>query len=980
MIVVEPRTYPGREFTASLRSWLPRAELASPPDLFAPWLSAATRPADTGEVALIPDAVKRGLEDVVLGAGVELIYAAPAVGLIADGTRIAGVVTGHKSGVRAVLARHVVDATDWGLLARLAAPQALADGSDDARIACRTLEFTGVEPGDPSAAISVVRTMTGVRDAVVHRGHAGTGHALVELVLDLPLASPDLAGRMAAEVAARALSVQAVSLLRARAPGFGRARLAQASWELHRISPWRRPDSDAWIPGVPGLSLLSSCAAPAGLDARVMLEPAPAARAGAAAADAVDRAIAAAPEPDRTRSAGWFVPGGGLAGAAEDGVMPPAPGTIARRMETVPELCRAQVLVAGGGTSGATAAAVAAGEGLTTVLLEMNDGLGGTGTVGGVDSYWFGRRVGFTAEVDRRVAAVSAKLGIPTGAKWNVEAKMHALLEWVEQAGCRTFFGCIVAEAVMEGDRIVGALVATPDGLRSITADVVVDASGDGDVAAAAGAAFTYGSVRDGLPMWYLLAPVIAPGEIQNGFTSAMAVGDPRDYTRAIVAGRRNWPGHDHMPYVAPRETRHIRGGAVLGVTDHLLLRRFPDTINICFANCDIKGRSAADWIGFGILPPNAELEIPYRAVVPERIDGLLIAGKAYSCTHDYLATARMQADLQNQGGAIALAAVQSVRRGIAPRAVDVAVLQAELITRGVLPTGWTERAVTAPPLTGTDVAALVNRLTGDEPFHLEQGFDDRMTEPLVVVQLCTAGPTALPVLTAAYRKASGALRLLLARILAWHGSREGVPAIVEAIEALTERPALPPAAWQYRHAGVPPDNGVMPEPCHLLHALALAPDDRLGPVLDRIVAKFDPSVDDFRDRQKGCFYYADEVCVAAERWGNPSAIPALQTLAGRAAIKGRSTRSLEPDFILDRLAYLELAAARALARCGSPDGVRTLIEYLSDGRALFVAHARSELAVVAGRDLGRASEPWIAWLEVQGAMVPPRPWTQRID
>jgi hypothetical protein len=311
---------------------------------------------------------------------------------------------------------------------------------------------------------------------------------------------------------------------------------------------------------------------------------------------------------------------------------------------------------------------------------------------------------------------------------------------------------------------------------------------------------------------------------------------------------------------------------------------------------------------------------------------------------------------------------------------VDVPALQAELVRRGVLPAGWLERSAGEPPLAAAAVQSLVDGLTGGEPMHLEQGFDDRITEPLTIVRLCTAGPAAVPVLAEAYRTATGARRLLLARILAWHGSHEGVPAIIEAIETLTAGPDLPPITWKYRYAGTPPDNGVMPEPCHLLHALALVPDDRLGPVLDRIVARFDPPVEDFRDRLKGSFYYADEVCVAAERWGHPAAVPALTRLASRHAIKGRSTRTLEPDFILERLAYLELSCARALARCGATEGVRTLVTYLDDGRALFAAHARAELAVIAGRDLGSRPEPWKDWAANEGGRLPVRPWTGRID
>jgi hypothetical protein len=459
-----------------------------------------------------------------------------------------------------------------------------------------------------------------------------------------------------------------------------------------------------------------------------------------------------------------------------------------------------------------------------------------------------------------------------------------------------------------------------------------------------------------------------------------MDVGHVGDYTRAVLAGRRLWPGHDHAAYLSPRETRHVRGGVVLGVTDHVLLRKFPDTINLCFSNCDIKGRSAADWVGFGVLPPNAELEIPYRAVVPEGVDGLLIAGKAYSCTHDFLATARMQADMQNQGGAIALAAVQAVRRGVPPRDVDVAALQVELEARGVLPAGTARRPVNGAPPSADAVRVMVASLTGSEPFHLEQGFDDRITDPLMIVKLCAAGSDAVPVLRDAYQGAAGPRRLLLARILAWHGAPDGVPDIVSAILALLRDGVLPPIAWKYRYAGVPPDNGVMPEACHLLHALALVPDERMLPVLERIAELFDPAVDEFRPKGGGMFYYADEAAVAAERWGDPRAIPPLRRLAGRAAIRGRTVTALEPDFILDRLAYLELGVARALARCGSADGVRTLIGYLRDARELFAAHARSELAVVAGSDLGRAPGPWEGWLAGQREPLPPRAWTTRID
>ena len=342
------------------------------------------------------------------------------------------------------------------------------------------------------------------------------------------------------------------------------------------------------------------------------------------------------------------------------------------------------MLVVGGGSSGATAAITAGREGMRTVLVEMNPGLGGTGTFGGVHSYWFGRRIGFSEQVMKLVDDMHVYLHHPQPQgiipKWNIEAKSYALLKAATDSGVEVLFNAFVVGALVEDQRVCGVVVATRMGLGIIRARVVIDATGDGDVAAFAGADYVYGNERDHVVMWYALAQFPRPGLTRNHFTSMVDVSNVEDYTRAILAGRRRGGQgemHDHGIYVAPRESRHIKADVVLTLTDQLRQRRWQDVINVAFSNHDIKGHTGSDWLRIGLIPPNLEVEIPYRALLPRGLDGILVVGKAISATHDALPAIRMQADLENLGGVAALAAAQAIRANISPRDIDVRRLQA---------------------------------------------------------------------------------------------------------------------------------------------------------------------------------------------------------------------------------------------------------------------------------------------------------------
>ena len=126
-------------------------------------------------------------------------------------------------------------------------------------------------------------------------------------------------------------------------------------------------------------------------------------------------------------------------------------------------------------------------------------------------------------------------------------------------------------------------------------------------------------------------------------------------------------------------------GDVVLTLTDQLTHRCWPDVVNIHFSNHDIKGHSGSDWLRLGLIPPNLEVEIPYRSLLPRELEHSLVVGKAISVTHDALPAIRMQSDLENLGGVAGLAAAKAVREGIAPRYINVTDLQRALMDVGLL-------------------------------------------------------------------------------------------------------------------------------------------------------------------------------------------------------------------------------------------------------------------------------------------------------
>ena len=91
-------------------------------------------------------------------------------------------------------------------------------------------------------------------------------------------------------------------------------------------------------------------------------------------------------------------------------------------------------------------------------------------------------------------------------------------------------------------------------------------------------------------------------------------------------------------------------------------------------------------------------------------------------------------------------------------------------------------------------------------------------------------------------------------------------------------------------------------------------------------------------------------------------------------------TAEVQADYFLERRAMLELAIGRALARCGSPEGYRILIDYLPDNRALLARSAWLELRRLSGRSFAADPEVWDRWVREEKPYRQPQPLMPSLD
>jgi hypothetical protein len=406
---------------------------------------------------------------------------------------------------------------------------------------------------------------------------------------------------------------------------------------------------------------------------------------------------------------------------------------IEEKPRRTPVVKETEVLVVGGGPGGFAAAVAAGRAGAKVTLVERYGHLGGLATgglviwfpgfhpggseaYGGIPLEWVQRSEKMGGSHYRHLSDKEASVIL------DPEMLKFTALDMVEAAGVDLVHHAWAVDTIVEDGRCRGVVMESKSGRQAILAQTVVDGTGDGDLVAWSGGEFT--TKHTGIALDFRLGGVdwveyerytkANPEEYAaqrrhsenvigirlpqtasrdpHGFAwcnswgplgySAIDVNDlttmERRFRRSIIEAidymRANVPGMqrifllDTASQIGTRDSRRIVGGYQICDADMDGEASFPDSI----------GRAGKSALRRPVY------DIPYRVIVPQGIDGLLVSGRCACTADDAYEKMRLIPPCLVLGQAAGVAAALASNAGVTPADVNIDQLQRVLRSQGV--------------------------------------------------------------------------------------------------------------------------------------------------------------------------------------------------------------------------------------------------------------------------------------------------------
>lgn len=407
-----------------------------------------------------------------------------------------------------------------------------------------------------------------------------------------------------------------------------------------------------------------------------------------------------------------------------------------------------EVLVAGLGTAGALAAISAAEQGAQVLGVEAQSSMGGLGTNGCVWDYFFGspggrfeKNIQQTQQLGHSLFTPCSDLADERGSRYiNGAAKSITLFENAKQAGCKLLFKTVITGVYLQNKRVVGAQLLSQGGLFSVALQVLIDTTGSADVARLCGVPTRLGRSSDGQCALCSKTTVVA----RNGVTRC-SWGLYRGYAGKSVLEKSAFllrAGSD-APCLQPTYTgqeRPVLEGTVLGEREsYRIVGRQNVTLQSVIQNNQpgmpvFYAFSVIDSVQEDIAQMPASLQqwrtvcrlhstgifvgVSVGAMLPQSVDGLIVAGKGMALDEILAGCVRMKKDMEKSGEAAGVLAALAVQNSQLPHEVSYQKLKTLLQASGCLQVpdytglyrtrGSMERAPVLPPKSPEELAQML--------------------------------------------------------------------------------------------------------------------------------------------------------------------------------------------------------------------------------------------------------------------------------
>lgn len=877
-----------------------------------------------------PLKVKRTLDEALLQAKVPFLTGAVVTEPLVDASgALSGVVIADRSGRQAVKAKVVIDATERGLLSRAAGAQATPFPAGTYTF--RRIVVGGEAPRGEGLRVKELfglynARVTGIKQKGKPEMIPGRMYACE---IDIPMKDGSMRSFAEAEQKARDLTFVPTQLESADTLSLVPPDHIQC--KASSQAPWQGVDAldiNVFQPaGSENLFVLSAMADVSRQAAEQLMKPGNlmglGERVGAAAAKlAAQRKAVGDVKVAGNAKAPSAVVNVGEHALGLPGYLSNTSGTVKAEPRELPVLAECDVVVAGAGTGGAPAGIAASRQGAKTIVCEYINQMGGVETDGLIGIYYFGNRVGFTREIDKGVN--------DTGVVFS-QCKSEWYRKENRKSGAEIWYGTMVNGVIVENNRVTGVVVLTPYGERGvIRCKSAIDATGNAELAALAGEETEFISSAEVALQGVGQTPRTLGASYTNTDFGFLDDTDAADLCFFALRSRLSmrdgiW---DQAQVINSRERRRLVGAFYMTPLDVLNERTYPDVVVQTFSNFDSHGHTVHEQ--FFIEDPGhkaMKVNLPYRCMLPKKVDGLLVIGLGLSAHRDAMPILRMQPDIQNQGYAAGVAAAMAARAGVAVRGVDIRALQHHLIEKEILPKdvlGMTDSF----PLSDEKLAKAVASIAKD---YLGLGV------------VLTDYRRSLPLLQAAFKKASAAEeQLKYAHVLGMMGRADGEDLLIEKVKGSEWD-----KGWNFR--GMGQFNRSVSWMDSYVIALGRAKSKKALPVISAKARALTVQNE---------FSHFRAVAMALENIGDMSAAPVLGELLAKDGVSGFAIK-MQPNLPVipgysneegnkERTACLrELAVARALFRLGDYQGrgEKALRAYADDPRGAYAKHAKLVLA-----------------------------------